>query len=190
VRSRIAHRASIWATVAIATTGATWLVAVGMSATGEYQRRPRVVGDWLAQAASSDDTAIVTWGHANVLQRSGMRSPYSMSWSLPMRVRDPRLEQLRVLLGGPNAPTWLVHWNSLNSWGIDEDGRLRQLVRTRYERVATVCEVPILRRRDEPTTSQLPPVPDDASCVDGRLSPDRLLDALRQRTATSPTTSA
>ena len=46
------------------------------------------------------------------------------------------------------APTWVVEYNPVNSWSIDSDGRLRDLLSREYVEVATVCERPVYLRRD------------------------------------------
>ena len=56
-----------------------------------------------------------------------------------MRTLDPGQAELRRTLSGPDAPTWLVRTNGLDSWGIDAGGRLHDLVDARYDLVATVC---------------------------------------------------
>lgn len=189
-RSRLTPHIRLWARVVLVTTAVTWTAVASASTIGGSQTRAQLVGDWLATASQEHDTAYVAWGHANVLERSGMRSPYPMVWSLPVRVRDPQLTQLRIVLGGPDAPTWFVKWSSINSWKIDDDRRLRDLLDTRYVEVATVCDVPILRRRDAAPLDQLPDAPDGATCDGGMLDPSRMLAVLRERTTTSPTTSA
>lgn len=62
-----------------------------------------------------------------------------------MRTLDPKLTELTA---GPhrNGPTWLVAWHNLNSWDIDEEGRLSHLVATRYRPVATICGVEVFLR--------------------------------------------
>ena len=46
-----------------------------------------------------------------------MASPYEHLWSLPMRTLDPDLDELRTLLDGPDAPTWVVMWVPASAWG-------------------------------------------------------------------------
>ncbi|MCB0878063.1 MAG: hypothetical protein KDC46_03685 [Thermoleophilia bacterium] len=178
-RSRISRIATRSGVGAAAATVAACVVAGSMTAAGEVQRRPVVVGDWLAQASRTGDTTIVFWGHANVLQRSGMTTPYPMTWSLPIRVRDPQLSSLRSVLGGPHAPTWVVRWNSLDSWHIDHDHRLRDLIDERYRQVATICGVPVLRLRSIDRADQLPATPDAAACGTATGDSAGTLDALR-----------
>ncbi|KQW49199.1 hypothetical protein ASC77_10940 [Nocardioides sp. Root1257] len=75
---------------------------------------------WLDAHARPGDTAVVAFGGPNILQATGMSSPYPDLWSLPVRVHDPDLDDLSALLAGDGRPTWVVvAGTSLGSWGID-----------------------------------------------------------------------
>ena len=100
---------------------------------------PQHVGHWLRASSAPGDTAFVAYGHPSVLEAADLPSPYPYLWSLQMRTLDPGQAELRRTLSGPDAPTWLVRTDGLDSWGIDAGGRLRDLVDARYELVATVC---------------------------------------------------
>ena len=63
-----------------------------------------------------------------------------------MRTLDPKLTELTAALRDRNRPTWLVAWHNLNSWDIDEEGRLSHLVATRYRPAATICGVEVFLR--------------------------------------------
>ena len=146
-----------------------WCGSIGWAAVEGTQRSAASTGDWLRAAADPDDTAIVTWGHANVLERSGLRTPYRLAWSLPVRVLDPRLRELLGIMRGPDAPTWIVEWRPIGSWKLDPDHAVRDTVAERYERVATVCGKTIYRLREpeSPTdVSSLPAPP--TTCGSGR----------------------
>ncbi|WP_188782670.1 hypothetical protein [Nocardioides phosphati] len=102
--------------------------AVSLAATCTYvvvMGVPRPVGvpeveGWLAAHAERGDTGVVAWGHAEILANVGLRSPYRELWSLPVRVRDPRLHELTRVLRGPHRPTWFItRGPGLASWGID-----------------------------------------------------------------------
>jgi hypothetical protein len=63
---------------------------------------------------------VVAFGDPALLDGAGLRSPYPLLWSLPVRVRDPQLSQLSRILAGPDRPTWLVvDGASLGTWGVD-----------------------------------------------------------------------
>jgi hypothetical protein len=136
---RLLARASV-ASAIIATTGMTAFYALPSSSA------PQHVGRWLADSAQSSDTAVVTYGNPHVLEHADLASPYPYLWSLQMRTLDPRLHRLRQTLRGPDAPTWVVQFTPLDSWGIDRGGALRQLLARRYREVANVCHVPVLLR--------------------------------------------
>ncbi|MFC7492904.1 MULTISPECIES: hypothetical protein [unclassified Nocardioides] len=76
--------------------------------------------DWLDAHAEAGDTAVVAFGAPNILEATGLRSPYADLWSLPVRVRDPELVDLTALLRSDERPDWVVvAGRSLGSWGID-----------------------------------------------------------------------
>ena len=91
---------------------------------------------YLRQHERPGDTAVVAFGHPNILWDARLQSPYPQLWSLPVRVRDPDLSQLGSLLASPDAPTWVVvAGTGLYSWGIDASHADRVL-EADYHRVA------------------------------------------------------
>ena len=78
-------------------------------------------GRWVAASAHPGDTLVVPFTHANVIDDSGLKPGYPYAWSLPVRTLDPRLDLLTSTLTGPDAPTWVVRWDSSDSWGLDPD---------------------------------------------------------------------
>jgi hypothetical protein len=120
-----------------------------------FQQR---TGEWLAASSAPGDTAVVTYGQPSVLEAADMASPYPYLWSVPVRTLDPELDLLRRTLAGPRAPEWLVEMDDLDSWGIDDGGRLRALVAERYRVVAEVCGHPVLLRADVVRRLAEPPV--------------------------------
>jgi 4-amino-4-deoxy-L-arabinose transferase-like glycosyltransferase len=97
------------------------------------------IGHFLHQAARPDDGVVVTYGHANIVEVSGLSTPYRYLWSLPMRVRDPQLDGLVALLNSPRAPAWVVEYDDFNAWGIDVSGHLADAIRSHYRVAARVC---------------------------------------------------
>ena len=86
--------------------------------------------------ARPGDTAVVAFGGANILRETGMTSPYEELWSLPVRVRDPELEDADAVLKGPDAPTWVIaNGDSLDTWGVDAT-RADRVLRDRYRLAA------------------------------------------------------
>jgi hypothetical protein len=144
-------------------TAVTALAAVVSTAVGvAVERTPPDqvrVGRLLGEAAHPGDTAVVLWGHAEVLLEAGTPSPYRHLWSLPIRTLDPRLTRLRGVMAGPSAPTWVVRWDSFRAFGLDQDRRLGRLVEKRYREVAAPCgrELFLLRGVTRP-------VPDRGPC--------------------------
>ena len=141
--SLLAARADRWARAA---RGAVLLTAVASviggiaGATVEEEPATQVkVGEYLGAAAEPDDTAVVTWGHAEVLLYAGLDSPYPHLWSLPARTLDRDLSELTRVVTGPRPPTWLVEWRSFRSWDGSGDARLARVVAERYRVVGTPC---------------------------------------------------
>lgn len=124
----------------------------------------RTVKDYLRGARHGGDSAVVAYGHANVVEEAGLEPGYRYLWSLPMRVLDPDLSLLTSTPSGADGPTWFVRWEPLDSWDIDSDGRLRATVDRHYREVAAVCEVRIYLRHDVSRESPEPSAP--ASCTD------------------------
>lgn len=107
--------ATAYAVMAVSTATALVVVAVR-----PIERPEEPVMAWLEAHAEPGDTAVVAFGGPNILQSTGLRSPYPDLWSLPVRVHDPELDELSALLRGEDRPTWVVvAGRSLGSWGID-----------------------------------------------------------------------
>lgn len=78
------------------------------------------VAAYLRAHSTRRDSVVVGFGHPNIVWDSGLRSPYPLLWSLPVRVRDPQLLHLTRIMSGPRAPTWVVvNGSSLATWGVD-----------------------------------------------------------------------
>ena len=109
---------------------------------------PWQVGHAISLVSGRDDTIVSLYGSAELVEASGLPSPYRHLWSLPMRTLDPDLDELRSVLSGPEAPTWVVAVLPLNSWHIDSDLRLRDLLLDRYRLMNTPCG-PLIWVRDD-----------------------------------------
>ncbi|GAB3250542.1 hypothetical protein [Nocardioides dilutus] len=99
-------------------------------------------GEALHDVAEPGDTLVVFGGRADLQLTSGLSSPYEHLWSLPMRTIDPELSDLRSLVAGPDAPTWLVEWVPFDTWAEDPGRSLRTLVDERYVAHGTGCRNP------------------------------------------------
>lgn len=94
------------------------------------------VSAYLDAHRSVGTTAVVAFGHPNIVYDAGMSSPYEHLWSLSVRVRDPRLSELMAVMGEPHAPQWVVVAGaSLDTWGVDATAA-EQVLRQHY-RLAT-----------------------------------------------------
>jgi hypothetical protein len=127
--------------------GAVMALAGAVAAIWLGLERPRLgtpvneaaVGRWMAENREPGDTAVVLFGKANVLHSAGMTSPYPFLWSLLTRTLDPDLAKLQVALEGRDAPTWVVQWHELDTWGLDAEGAVGDLLDRRYVLVGEPC---------------------------------------------------
>lgn len=106
-----------------------------------------VAGEAIGAVARPGDTVVNAWGRPELVRASGLASPYENLWSLPVKTNDPDLVQFQRVVGGADAPTWLVMRDSLGSWGLDSASAER-LVERRYREVARVCGRGVWLRRD------------------------------------------
>jgi len=139
-----------WTAAVVALT----CVSAGVATAIAADNIPRYASDaavaaYLRAHGRPGDTVVVGFGHPDIVWDSGMRSPYDLLWSLPVRVRDPRLQQLTQLLSGPQAPTWVVvDGTSLATWGVDATTAQTVLdERYRPAAAAGAYEIWKLRRR-------------------------------------------
>jgi hypothetical protein len=109
---------------------------------------PWQVGHAISEVAGRDDTIVSLYGSAELVDASGLVSPYQHLWSLPMRTLDPDQDELRSVLAGEAAPTWVVAVLPLSSWHLDDDRRLRDLLMRRYRLVTPRCGPLIWLRAD------------------------------------------
>lgn len=96
------------------------------------------VGYSIAASATRGDTIMTAYGHPEIVEDSGLSSPYPYLWGLPIKTLDPQLRVLNTVLSGPKAPTWLVVWNSLRSWGLDSK-TVRATVLRDYRIAGRMC---------------------------------------------------
>lgn len=114
-----------------------WVV---WNSTGQQEFHEVRSGEALASVAEPGDTLVVFGGRADLQDASGLDSPYPYLWSLPMRTRDPGYADLRTLLAGPDAPTWLIEWVAWDAWSTDGVAELEQVVEDRYVEHGTACD--------------------------------------------------
>lgn len=137
--SRGGHRLRLLvvaAGVSAAAAMAFWLV---WNATGQQEFDEVRTGEALAEVAEPGDTLVVFGGRPDLQTASGMPSPYPYLWSLPMRTRDPGYAELTELLGGPDAPTWLVLWVEPDAWSDAGVAELEQVIGERYAINGDTC---------------------------------------------------
>lgn len=122
------HRVGSPSLVALTWAAAAVLVSLTWLVTHPPVRPQDQLIAWLRVYAAPGDDAVVAYGHPDVLHGAGLHSPYPDLWSLPVRVRDPRLQDLSGLLSGPRAPDWVVLTSpTMATWGIDARAGSRAL---------------------------------------------------------------
>lgn len=135
-------RAVRWAVAACAASSVVALLVV-LVAPQPRAAEPAI--DYLRAHAGPGDTAVVAFGSANILQESGMRSPYPYLWSLPVRVHDSELATLIDVLED-DRPDWVVvAGESLASWAIESDAA-EAVLAEHYERRAAAGTFTVFRR--------------------------------------------
>jgi hypothetical protein len=112
-----------------------------MAAIGAQHANHRAysTGTWVAASAHPHDTLVVPYTHPNVIEAAGLEPGYPYLWSLPSRTLDPRLTLLTSRLNGAAAPTWVVRWDGLHTWGLDPGHHVDAALRAHYRPVAVVC---------------------------------------------------
>jgi hypothetical protein len=98
---------------------------------------------WLDQVKRPDDRMVVLYGQAGLYESARIPPAYAYMWTLPMRVLDPDLADLRTLLSGPDAPTFVLAPTPLNAWNIDPEYRVLRTLSHHYRAVALVCGSPV-----------------------------------------------
>lgn len=144
VRGRVARRARTVAMAALVcslVSSVAWVVIHNLL--GVVSPTEVYTGRAVASAARPGDTIVVYGGRPDVVLASGLRSPYEYLWSLPMRTRDPGLKELRALLGGDDAPTWVVEWVPFGTWKTPGHDELREVIRDRYRLHGHGCGAPV-----------------------------------------------
>ncbi|HEY0643206.1 MAG TPA: hypothetical protein VGD39_07295 [Nocardioides sp.] len=105
----------------VAYTAAATVAVWALHATATVTVSPDAqVMAYLRGHARATDGVVVGFGHPDIVAGSGLASPYELLWSLPVRVRDRYLVELRQVMAGPTAPEWVVvAGTSLDTWGLD-----------------------------------------------------------------------
>ncbi|MCX6395736.1 MAG: hypothetical protein NTV23_04575 [Propionibacteriales bacterium] len=129
----------------VATRRVVALVAASSIAIGlGYAIKPvstpgTTIGGALARVKQPGDTMTQFFGDAEAVRASGMQSPYRFLWSLPADTLDPRLDELRGVLEGPRAPTWVVVRDDIARNRLAGAG-VYAVIEARYHRNGTLCD--------------------------------------------------
>ena len=103
---------------------------------------------------------VLTFGSADIIESSGLTTPYPYSWSLPARLEDPHLRTLVRVLNGPSAPTWLIHISSTHGYHLgNRNPAFATTLAAQYHLFARVCRRDVFLR-DGLTRDHPPPATD------------------------------
>jgi hypothetical protein len=117
-----------------AAAAVSWCLCLG-AAQGSVGQ---AVGTSIGAVSRPGDTIVNLYGRADIVETSGLPSPYPQLWSLPAKTLDPRLTALDAVLTGPTAPTWIVTGPSVRSWGLQTTATAGVIARD-YRKVGTIC---------------------------------------------------
>lgn len=121
-----------------------------------------LLGHELGRVSQPGDSLLVYGGRADVQWASGLPSPYEHLWSLPMRTLDPDLSELRAVLAGPDAPTWLVEVARIDAWSELGTKPIKEELLSRYTYLGTVCGgLGVYRLDSAPPSPPISPPCDD-----------------------------
>jgi hypothetical protein len=98
---------------------------------------------WLDEMKQPDDSMVVLYGQAAIYETSRIRPAYPYMWTLPMRVLDPHLADLRATLAGHEAPTFVLVPTSLSAWDIDPHQLVEQTLDQHYDWLGWLCGTPV-----------------------------------------------
>jgi hypothetical protein len=104
------------------------------------------VGRSVAAVAHPGDTLVSAFGDGDIVESSGLRSPYPYLWSLPAHTLDPSLARLDRLMDGPSAPTWLVLRGPTTYDSLSR--HTGSVLRVRYHLTTHVCGRAVYLRND------------------------------------------
>ncbi len=134
--------------IAYGVAAASTVITLTVAAVHPVDRAEEPAIAWLADHAEPGDTGVVAFGAPNILEATGLVSPYPDLWSLPVRVHDPDLADLTALLDAEDRPTWLVvAGTSLGTWGVDATTADRALAE-HYEVATTAGDWTIYRESE------------------------------------------
>jgi hypothetical protein len=126
---------------------ATSLDQAALGRPQQYQRGAVTLGHYLRDRALPGDTAYVLYAKVNALYYSGLPSPFPYHWSLMMMSVPGVQQQLRALLTSPRRPTWIVMADTTHTFGLDQTGQTKRILKRSYRPAGRVCGLRILLAR-------------------------------------------
>jgi hypothetical protein len=137
-----------WASIALMYATVVSLVATaGLAVHDRDAPSDAAVAAYLMAHEHPGDTGVVGFGNPAILENAHLTSPYPELWSLPVRVRDPRLSELTRILESSDRPSWVVvDGTSLATWGVDAT-EAQPVLEREYQWVDTEGDYRIYRLR-------------------------------------------
>jgi hypothetical protein len=100
--------------------------------------RDQIIADYLHAASVPGDSIMLAYGSPNIIEMSGLSTPYQYSWSLQSGPVTGTSPSTFGVLDGRHAPTWLVEIGDFDWWGLDSP-QFQRARAMRYRVVAHVC---------------------------------------------------
>ncbi|HEY9565344.1 MAG TPA: hypothetical protein VIR30_16375, partial [Nocardioides sp.] len=108
-----------------------------------------LTGEAIGASSRPGDTIVIHGGRADLVMASGLESPYTYLWSLPMRTLDPDRAEMVALLRSGDRPTWFVEWVDRDHWSTEGLHDFNAALEIFYEQRGVGChDEPIYLRRD------------------------------------------
>jgi hypothetical protein len=126
-----------------------------------YQHDALTTGRYVQLRAEPGQTAYVQYARVNSLYYTGLESPFPYHWSLMLQAIPHMGQKVRAMLASDRRPTWIIAWDSANSFGLGGNGATARLLKDHYRHVTNVCGQPILLARG---ARAKPPPPMTGSC--------------------------
>jgi hypothetical protein len=164
----------------ILSIGASVMAVVGWSVqlTSPPQTAEELTGEAIARVAMPGDSIVTVLGHSNIDYSAGLSSPYPYLWVVPARTLDPGSKELKRLLEGPSAPTWVVSARRVRH--LPPPGSLGATLREQYRPVARICRLTVYLDRDVDRAAPTPRPRGDATSASRCESVTLLPHVLRE----------
>ncbi len=105
----------------------------------------RQIAPWLRAHAAPGDSVYAFVSSADLYYLSGRGTDFRYLWRANIEAIPGEVDQLRAWLASPDAPRWVVVYQQPDD--VDPSGRIAQVLAARYQQVARIDGMPVLRLR-------------------------------------------